>query len=310
MRYLKYVIVIVLSILIIIQDRAKKRKYIRIKRGSKLHLLDNKIINRVDKLLSKNKFIYRYKMDLVRRLNLVNDHPQSINENLATFIIGMGIAVFVTVSIVFFFVFKLWYIFLTLGVLAGYLFVYAVNMSIAVRRRKIQKEFPEALQVFIDMYITNKNIRTTLMRSYKKMPKQIKPAFERLSRSLSSSHRFEEYILDFAKSLDYVWGYAFAELLIISYEGAGDIDEELLLLNELVNDDILAEEETSGELAQNKTLFFIINIATLITFIFNIVANPIGKEIYFYTTTGGNLILIWVITVVIGIVTSHLMEQL
>ena len=310
MNYIIYLIGILLGILILVFDKLQMRKGIQVKKSDRLEVLTKSRFRFFNSLINKSSYVIRYKETLTKKLNLLNDKSREVNERLAVLILGMTFLVFTISSLVFFFIFRLWYIFLTIGTLIAYLFLYGVNMYIAVQRNKIQRQFPEALQTFTDLYITTKNIRTTLIGSYKKMPDLMQPVFEKLYRSLSSSHKFEEYLLEFAESLDYVWGYAFVELLIISYEGAGDIDEELLILNELVNEDILAYEETSSELASNKTLFFILNIATLIAFIFNITSNPLGKEMYFYTTTGGNLILVWVISIVIGIVTSHLMEQI
>jgi hypothetical protein len=96
----------------------------------------------------------------------------------------------------------------------------------------------------------------------------------------------------------------------MSYEGTGDISEDLLFLNEMVNDDLQSEEENRSEMASNKMLFIILNSVTLCAFIGNIFLNPIAKQLYFYTSTGNTIIMIWLIVVALGVSATVILEKL
>ena len=57
--------------------------------------------------------------------------------------------------------------------------------------------------------MSSRNIKMALNSSYQEMPNEISVVFERLSRELASSYDYESHLKKFAKSLGYVWGYAF-----------------------------------------------------------------------------------------------------
>lgn len=305
-----YFIPLIVSVILIFYETAiKKRRNKRIKQKKRISFNKN-ITEKFEKLLQNSDSMYKLKERYVRKLGVVNNLKRSENNNLVLSVM-ICILLFTGVGIFLLsFLFKMWYILLILSFAIIYAQFSFVTLFLNTKLRKVQKQFPTALQIFTDYYISCKNVKISLSNTYSKMPKEIAPTFEKLSRELSSSHNTEEPILNFAKSLDYTWGYAFAELIIISNEGVGDISEDLLFLNQLINEDITAEEETSSELAVNKMMFGIITAVTLIAFVFNNLYNPIGKELYYYTSTGNNIILGWIMVIVVGITVSVIMEHL
>lgn len=305
-----YLIPLMVSVVLIFYETIiKKRRSKRIKQRKRITINRN-TVERFDRLLQNNDLLYKLKEKYVTKLGVINNLKRSENNSLAISVIIGILFTTLTGTFLLSFLFKMWYILLILSVVLAYTQLSFITIYLNAKLRKVQKEFPTALQIFTDYYISCKSVKTTLNNTYSRMPKEIAPIFEKLSRELSSSHIIEEPILNFARSLDYVWGYAFAELIIMSNEGVGDISEDLLFLNQLINEDMASEEETSSELAANKLMFGIITTGTLITFIFNNIYNPIAKELYYYTSTGNNIILGWVLVIVMGITLSIVMEHL
>jgi Flp pilus assembly protein TadB len=222
----------------------------------------------------------------------------------------LSVVVVAVISALLFKVMNLWYVILVIALLVLYLMHYGFGTYLNYKLKRVYEQFPIAIQMFTDIYITNKSIKNALTDSYVDMPKDVGLVFERLARKLSSGHEYDKYIHEFADSLSYVWGYAFAELLLMSYEGSGDISNDLLFLNELMNDDLQDEEESKAEMTTNKTLFMVLNLITVIVFVGNIFFSPIAKELYFYTTTGNTIIMSWLMLIAFGISVSTIMENI
>lgn len=305
----KIIYIIPISILLIIVDNTRKRRSLRIKKKKKFKL-DIRLIKKLDKKLQYYDTLYKLKESYVIKLGVIN--TKKPRENNAT-VLWYGIftiVITIVAGYIYSLIFKMWYIDLILALVTMYGIFSIANFILKMRLKKVQKQFPVAIKKFTDVYTTCKSIKITLNSIYKDMPKEIANVFEKLSRQLSSSYEYEEHIIEFANSLDYVWGYAFAELLIMSYEGVGDISEELLFLSSLIDEDIIVEEETSSELATIKIMFMIIEVATIVAFLFNIVANPISKDLYFYTSTGNNIIMIWALIIAFGLGTSVILDYI
>ncbi len=173
----------------------------------------------------------------------------------------------------------------------------------------MHRQFPEALQCFLDEYIIHKNIKNAISNSYNKMPNAIGGAFEQLARSLSGEKDYELAIKKFANELSYVWGYSFAEILIMSYEGAGDVTEDLMTLNKLVSEEITTEEEEKSSRYGNKLTFFIVYTVALVGLIINLFINDLARHLYFYTGTGNSLIATWLIILIVGVTIITLTEK-
>lgn len=309
-----YIFFLIIALLMLIADYFLKHKKIerfRKKKDFDFKTLEkNRLFIKLDKFINKSKFLCLLKDKNVKKLELLNSYSRETNNfiilNYSLFVLVFALAV----GTMLLKLLSMWSVVIIIVILLIYVMFYAAVIFLDMRIARIHKFFPAALQIFTDEYVTTKNIKNALNESYKKMPKEISFAFEKLARTLSSSYKYKEPIKEFASTLNYVWIYAFAEMLVMSYEGGGDISEDLLFLNEQVNDEIQADEENKTESTSNKLIFIIINIAALAAFLVNMSINDIASDLYFYTSAGNNIILFWVIELVLGLVVSAFISHI
>ncbi|MBA1336520.1 MAG: hypothetical protein HPY66_2955 [Firmicutes bacterium] len=304
---MKYLIILSLAGVPVLYDRLRKRPRIRRKWSVRP---DTGLIRRFGKLVCRYDALNGLKTRLAGKLSVINSGSYRENEAVALWVMLAAAAAGVMSALVFFNLFAMWYTALLLSVLAGYTVLYVFDAWLNIRLAAVRKKLPAALQLFIDSYMSHKNIKAAINESYRRMDPAIGAVFERMARQLSGSHDYRRPIREFAESLDYVWAYAFSELLLTSYEGAGDISEELLFLNELMNDDLKNEEETKTELSTNRMLFIVITASTALAFILNIMFNPIAGDLYFYTPAGNVIVFVWVVVIVLGISVMTVMERI
>lgn len=300
---------LIATLLVALELLGKRKRKLRIARKSKFEF-NSQLIDSVDSILKNYQLIYAIKEKYAEKLGVINTNKKRHNNAIAIIFIATSITITILISVFLLTVMNMWYIVLIIGILTLYLMNYGFMFYLNLKLKKIYSQFPVAIQMFTDIYITNKNIKNALNDSYKEMPHEVGLVFEKLARRLSSGHEHERHIKEFADSLSYVWGYAFSELLLMSYEGSGDISNDLLFLNELINDDMQDEEESRTEMATNKMLFLILNGCTLFTFLANMFFNPVARELYFYTSTGNTLIMIWIIVIALGISMSTLLDHI
>ena len=289
----------------------------KVRRKTSINLVSDSL-----EVLNKSSFIYKViqkiedypfliklRNNYTSKLNVINKNDIKANELLATYMLlgNIGISSLIVFGLSLFM--SVWYVLAVLAATMLYLGHSVIEMYLGLKLKKIYKQFPEAIQLFTDIYMGSRNIKKALNEAYVEMPKEIGTVFEKLSRELSSSYDYQTHIKTFAKSLGYTWGYAFTELLMMSYEGGGDISDDLVFLNELINDDIQDAEETKSEMASNKMMFMILMGATGIAFVGNIMANPIAKSLYFYTPMGNNLIMAWVLVLAVGITAMAVLDN-
>ena len=303
------IILLAVIVLLVLGYIGKRKRRLRVARKYKLEI-NSRLIDKIDAFLKNYDLIYGIKERYVEKLGVINTNKRRHNNAVVIIAMLASVALTLVISIIMFKFMSLWYAVLVMGLLCLYLINFAFTLYLNTKLKKIYRQSPVAIQTFTDTYITTKSIKAALNDSYKDMPHEVGMVFEKLARRLASGHDYEKYIKEFPGQPSYVWGYAFAELLIMSYEGAGDISDDLLFLNELINDDTQDEEETKTEMATNKMLFLILNGCTLFAFIVNLLFNDVAKELYFYTPTGNTVIMIWVGVIAIGIGVSAILEQI
>lgn len=280
------------------------------RRGRKKNYFEGAWVDNTDKFLKKFPLIYKVKDNYVRYLGVISIKSNKHNNGIAIFFILISTVFTILLSVLLFIFMNLWYVVLVIASITLYLINYSFLFYLKIKLRKIHKQFASAIQLFTDYYMTSRSIKGALNESYKDMPKEVGIVFERLARRLASGYDYEKPINEFAEGLSYVWGYAFSELLIMSYEKAGDISEDLLFLNELINDDIQDEEETKSEMANNKIIFLALNGCTFVAFLINIIKSPLAKQLYFYTPTGNTLLMSWLGVIALGITISMVLENM
>jgi len=303
------ILLIIALLLIIIEVFNKNRRRIRIARKNKFEF-NHKFVITLDKIISSNKYTKKLRDAYVGKLGVIFSNKSIQNRGIAVTVISSSIIITVLVAITLSLIMSLWYAVLILSILTIYFMNYGFLLYLNFKLKHIHKQFPIALQLFTDSYITSKNIKVAFNESYKEMPKEISTVFEMLARKLSTGHNQKEHILEFANNLNYIWGYAFAEILMLSFEGTGYIEDDLLFLNELISDDIQSNEETKSEMSTNKMLFIVINAFTLVAFVLNIFFSPIAKELYFYTQTGNTLIMAWLGVIALGLGVSTVLDHI
>lgn len=290
--------------------KERRKKKLDILTSSKQVIERNGLIKKIGIKIEDYPLINKLREKYKDKLNIINKNESNTNDSIAvTLVIANALLTMLFIFSLSLFM-NVWYVLLVIGVTTTYLLHCIVEFYLNFKLKKIYSQFPIAIQLFTDIYMSNRNIKMALNSSYQEMPNEISVVFERLSRELASSYDYESHLKKFAKSLGYVWGYAFTELLLMSYEGGGDISEDLIFLNELINDDIQDSEETKSEMATNKMLFVILMLSTAVAFALNVLYNPVAKSLYFYTPIGNTLLMIWVIVIALGITVTIVLDNL
>jgi len=294
------------AINLIIKFKSKKKLY----KPKKYHIkLDNFIVKSFLYQLNKHLKVRKIKDKYSNKLCLFNSKSKLDNEYIVTFYFLITIIISFVVSIYASLFFAMWYAPIALAVVSVFFLCYIGIAYIHLNLNKVYAQFPVALQIFTDEYVITKNIKNALNESYPKMPIEIGSLFQNLSRKLDSRN-FNDVLKNFAYGLDLLWGYAFVEILTLSYEGADDISEELIYLNELTGDEMKEDEETSTSIAESYSIFVVLNIITIGMFIFNIIISVNARQLYFNTPTGNAILLFWMISFILGVCTSTLLKKI
>lgn len=294
---------------IILLDNFGKRKSIRVKKKRKLNF-NTPIHKYLENFLDSFTVLEQIKNKYVLKLGTINTKTKDENNSLFISYLLFSFLVSLLATILISSIFKFWYILLFYFLMIFLVLLNLARLWVIFKQKKIQSQFPEAFQIFLDYYINCKNVKATINSTYQNMPKEIRNVFQKLVRNLSSSYSYKEHILDFAKSIDNTWGYAFSEIIIMSYEQTGDITEQLVFLSNAMAEDYTDEADEKSELGVNKLYFGLIIAFTIIFFIATLIANPIASELYFHTALGNNIILIWFLVVGVGLFTLSLIDNL
>lgn len=303
-----YKVLIVTAIICIAFGIFKRPRKMKVKNFSK-ESKENILLMKLDKIINKSNYLSQVKEKYISKLQLINFKNYKYNNVLIVKYVAIDALISLLLLIALFNIITMWYAALTISAVCFQLIIMLGENYIKYRIDKIHRQFTEALKCFLDEYIINKNIKNAINNSYNKMPKEIGGAFEMLARELSGEKNYETTIKKFANELSYVWGHSFAEFLISSYEGAGDVTEELMMLNKLISEEITAEEEEKSSRFENKLTFIVIYFFALVGIIINILKNNLARYLYFYTDTGNALIAAWLIILIVKIAFTSLTER-
>lgn len=296
------------SIICILLGIIGKPRKLKLKNYNK-RLKKGRLLTSIDRIISSNSGLYQTKERYILKLQLINFKSHEYNNELILKYITVDIVLSALLLMTLLNVIAMWYAAILISAICFYMIILFGINSIEYRITKMHRQFPAALQCFLDEYIIYKNIKIAINNSYNKMPAEIGGAFEMLARELSGEKSYEVPIKKFADELSYVWGHSFTEILLLSYEGAGDITDDLLTLNSMVSEEITSEEEEKSSRYGNKLTFFIVYTASLICIIINLFLNDLARHLYFYTGTGNSLIATWLIILIVGVTIISLTEQ-
>jgi len=293
-----------ISLIVGVIKRPKKMKLKSFTNSSK----ENIFASSLDKLIRKNKSLNEIKEKYISKLQIINFESYKHNNELILKFLAFDATISFLLLIALSNVITMWYASLTLSFVFFYLIIFFCVSRLESKIAKIHSQFPVALQCFLDEYIIHKNIKNAINNSYYKMPVEIGMAFEFLARELSGEKN-ELSIKKFADELSYVWGHCFAEILIMSYEGAGDITDDLLTLNSMVSEEITVLEEEKSSRYGNKMTFIIVYMFALVGLTINLFTNNLARHLYFYTSTGNALIATWLVVLISGTTIISLSER-
>ncbi len=298
-------IVAIICIAIGFATRPKKMKLKNFNQANKTHFF----LSKLDKLINKNKYIYKAKNKYISKLKIINIKHNEHNNELILKYLAFDTAISILLLLILSRIITMWYAVITISFVVFYLIIFLGISRVESKINKIHCQFPTALQCFLDEYIIHKNIKNAVDSSYGKMPDAVGKIFEMLARELSGEKKPEIAITKFANELSYVWGYCFAEILIMSLKGAGDITDDLLTLNSMVSEEITASEEEKSSRFGNKMTFIVIYAFALTGVIINLFMNNLAGYLYFYTSMGNSLIAVWLIVLIAGITIISLSEK-
>lgn len=287
---------------ILTRPRKAKLKYKRDISKSKIIVLANSII-------CKNKKLKNIKERYAAKLVIMSDKSEAHCSAYVTGYLLISLITALAAAAIFSTLLAIWHFIVLISISVFCILIYSGTLYIKIKMDKIYNQFPEALQIFIDEYIEYKNIKKAIDNSYARMPMQVGGVFEKISRQLSSGENLKKSIMSMADGLDYIWAYTFAEILLLSYAGAGNIEEDLMYLNTLICEEATIEEEMRTDAATNKIIFIVLNILTIIIFAINMAANSLSKYLYFFTPTGNGLLIMWLCFSVIGLLVLNISEK-
>ena len=303
-----YKICMIVAIVLVVLSITLKPQKMKFKNFRKASVRSG-VLLKADKLISKNKYIRQQKEKYISKLQLILDKGKEQCSIYVTMYFAGSFFAAVFIGIILASILTVWHFTIIISIAILYTLMYCGSLILKIKIDKIYSQFPEALQIFTDEFMEYKNIKKAVDNSYNRMPEQIGKVFEKLSRELSSGGDFRESIEEMANSLEYIWAYTFAEILLMSFNGAGNIEEDLLYLNNLICEEATIEEEVRTEMATNKIIFIILNILTLGMFIINMVTNNLSRYLYFFTSTGSGLIIMWLVLLIGGFTILNISEK-
>ncbi len=307
-----YIIIAFLMVALSISEVTKKRKVKRRKKEEKelrKDILTYAVEEKVDEQVIKNALIRKHFQRFVKRTSMVDSSSRTLAERKVkgqiVKICWIGIITFAVTLLIF----GIWYIALVGSLAAVYLTGTLITGKIDKKISEIEMEFPSVIQRFTDEYIVTGNIKSSIMAVAEKSKGSISVVFEQLIRDLYSGKNEEEAITDLAETLDFYYGYAFAEILKLSLSDVGDVSKELEFLMELMQDDLQESEKTKAEMFENKIMFILLNAITLVIVVVNLIVHPYGREIYVYTKAGNGLVVFLILEIIGGLSFMSLSEK-
>ena len=250
-------------------------------------------------VIDRTSFLKDYIRSIIAKVDIINGFDPLNSQVVCSYFGTYSLASVV----VFFIVSKVAVttaVFLTF--ILGYLIISAslVNVVLHVKLEKIQTSFKDSLDIVIDNILQVGSFQSALQKSMPDLPKNIKPLYQKLLREYLGSPNPTQALYDFANSLDYVYSYAFVELINLSSK-VDSIDSELIFLNKAMSANMLEDKEEKGSFSSITTLYGIIMIFVGIGVVATLIINPIAKDIYFHTLKGNYTLMLWLFGNVAGL---------
>lgn len=162
----------------------------------------------------------------------------------------------------------------------------AVKLSVDIIE-SIEEQLPFAIDNIVRISTKYGDIKSIIYEASRTCEQPIKGILENMAREMISSSP-EEILMDYAEKYDNVWFYSFAFTLISYLEDASK-DETIINLKNLRN--MLEKENTIKKASITDKKYsigmnYMIIIASILGFVFNVIALPVGRQFFFSTFPG------------------------
>lgn len=281
LMYLIGIAMIISSLIIILVSIIKGIKNNIKPRGD---ILNRKVkfYEKVEKYIDKIKVLREIKESLQLKYGVINSSTERKNRISAIKTV-LNISVISIVSIITVTtVINIWYmvILLSLGII---IFPYVILFAaLNMKLNKLKKQFPEALNIFITKYTSDKNKDRALQRTYVELQNPIRYEFKRLSTQMANKSNVKGAIDCFLVRVEYIWAEVFGELLALNHSSVENIGDELNELGILMAEDQSLEAHKKSEISSTRNINIIVAVFIVASILFNIVT--LGQEainIYF-----------------------------
>lgn len=183
--------------------------------------------------------------------------------------------------------------------LVEYLFI---RRTIAIKRYKLKREFPNFVRSFIEGYEFSKNVKSAFEYTIKDITPVFQVHVNRLINQLSSTTASEEAFLQFNGRISYSMCSCFISTVQSAFYTNKNTSDNFLRLQAILNSDVAREKDNTNKLSSSGNTIYLWIVANIITFF---VVGKIAKTStgnYFLTTeTGQVLLLITVISIISAI---------
>lgn len=304
-------ILIVISLILIIIEIMKAFKKRREQRGDILGKWD-KYYDSADMLIGKVAALKNIKEKLQLKYGVLSSSTERKNRKSA---IKTIIIITITTLILGIFIFKIikiWY--MSLLIMIGFIFFsYIILFTILnFKLLKLKRQFPEAINIFITKYTSDKNKDIALRRTYGELDNPIRYEFRRLSTMSAnkSIERIQEAIKSFYKRVDYIWAEVFGELLLLNHTTVKDIGDELHELSILMAEDQAIEVHKRSEIGMTKAVNYLVALCVFLAIFFNVVfLKNQAIHIYFESYLGIMSIGIAVVVTIVCLSLTYYFEK-
>lgn len=309
-----YLGVVIFACFYLLLGKINKVKKINKKKKEKVNIkfiqeFDEVLFTHTNNYIDNNKVIKRYYDYLIKKVSITECSSMKVAKNKVDIFFKNLFYIFIASFFILIMIFKSWYVAFLAAVTIIYLIFVKYTGTINKKMQDIEFGFPEVVQQFADEYVVNSNVKKALLNVANKQTGSAAIIFERLVREMYSGRNEIEAIDEMAKTLDFFYSYAFAEILKLSLSDVGSIENELHFLIQLMQEDIEEKERKKSDLYENKAMFYLLNGITVFVVLLNFFVHPFAKELYTYTTTGNLLIVVWIVMFIFGEIFMNFIEE-
>lgn len=296
------ILMIVISCFVLLNMLGKTQREKKIERKLKKIKEGSESKDSISKLINKNKYLKKLADDLdvkISMCGLDNSSHNEIKKSLVFSLIGVVIGIFILnpiASILF-------------AVVGFAIPIININDKFYKKFKQIDRQILQALQLFLNEYQKTKNITEVLESICPRLEYPIRSSFEKLLRQINSGINFKKALYDFSDKLKNEWIYMFVHALIMNKENGSEIISVLMrTLTKIANKEII-QRENDMETFSGRILNKMMMITVPVAFVLVLIAQPVSKELFFYTFQGKMVINVSVILCMLSFIITRITEK-